>query len=92
MNFGDIVFKHPPNISLIVYLSVNISGSDDNNEYSYNISFISILLLEFHNEISGNDDNDEDFLLNILFMHLILLVFHFEISGNDDNDEHLLNI
>ena len=48
---------------------------------------ISLILLVFHFEISGNDDNDSQ-SENIKQISLILSAFHFEISGNEDNDEH----
>ena len=56
-----------------------------------NILFISVTLLVFHFDISGNDDNDEH-PENIYFIFVTLLVFHVDISGNDDNEEHPSNI
>ena len=48
---------------------------------------ISVTLIVFHFEISGNDINDEH-SQNKDFILITLLVFHFEISGISFNDEH----
>ena len=55
------------------------------------VHLISLILLVFYFEISGNDINDEH-PLNMHIISVILLVFHFEISGNEVNDEHRLII
>ena len=50
--------------------------------------YISVTLLVFHLEISGNDINDEQ-SANHKVIKIILLVFHLDISGHDFNELQL---
>ena len=48
---------------------------------------MSLILVVFHFDISGNSFNDLQFA-NVKLILFTLFVFHFDISGKTSSDEH----